>query len=339
MKFGHVPVGQAGGAILAHSMQARSAQDQGAKPYRIGKGTVLTAQHLNDLAAAGATELTVARLEAGDLTEDDAAQALATALVPDPAGQNIRISGAGAGRVNLYAECAGIVQIDAAAVAALNDVDPMITVATVAPYARMGAGGMIATLKIISYAVPASRLEQAGAMARAAIRLLPTEFRSATLIETASEAAPSEKGRIATQARVDQFGMELTPRVVVPHAEAPLAQAIADAPGEMVLILTQSATSDAHDVAPEALRQAGGAVIRFGMPVDPGNLLFLGRIGAKPVIGLPGCARSLALNGADWVLNRVACGLVVTGADIAAMGVGGLLKEIPSRPMPRARKG
>ena len=81
---------------------------------------------------------------------------------------------------------------------------------------------------------------------------------------------------------------------------------------------------------------------RFGMPVDPGNLLFLGRFGRKPVIGLPGCARSPALNGADWVLERVICGVDVTSTDIAAMGVGGLLKEIPTRPMPRRsepRKG
>jgi molybdenum cofactor cytidylyltransferase len=53
------------------------------------------------------------------------------------------------------------------------------------------------------------------------------------------------------------------------------------------------------------------------------------------VIGLPGCARSPALNGADWVLERLACGLALTDDDIAAMGVGGLLKEIPIRPQPR----
>lgn len=334
MIFGKVPLDQAAGAVLAHSMQAA-----GARPYRIAKGTVLEARHLADLAAAGVAQVSVARLEPGDLPEDAAARALAAALVPDGAAQNIRISGAGAGRVNLYAECAGIVRIDAAAVAALNDVDPMITVATVAPFARVGAGGMIATLKIISYAVPQARVDQAGAMARGAIAVLPPVFALASLIETAAEAAPSDKGRQATQTRLAQFGIDLSPRVVVPHCEAPLAAAIAEAPGEMVLILTQSATSDVHDVAPEALRRAGGSVVRFGMPVDPGNLLFLGEIAGKPVIGLPGCARSLALNGADWVLNRVACGLAVTGADIAAMGVGGLLKEIPSRPMPRARRG
>jgi molybdenum cofactor cytidylyltransferase len=50
---------------------------------------------------------------------------------------------------------------------------------------------------------------------------------------------------------------------------------------------------------------------------------------------LPGCARSPALNGADWVLERIACGLAVTDDDIAQMGVGGLLKEISSRPQLR----
>ena len=88
-------------------------------------------------------------------------------------------------------------------------------------------------------------------------------------------------------------------------------------------------------MAPQALRDAGGQVARFGMPVDPGNLLFLGSFAGRPVIGLPGCARSPALNGADWVLSRTICGVEVTPQDIAAMGVGGLLKEIATRPQPR----
>jgi molybdenum cofactor cytidylyltransferase len=71
------------------------------------------------------------------------------------------------------------------------------------------------------------------------------------------------------------------------------------------------------------------------MPVDPGNLLFFGQLGGMPVIGLPGCARSPALNGADWVLERLICGLPVTSGDVADMGLGGLLKEVPSRPRPR----
>ena len=113
---------------------------------------------------------------------------------------------------------------------------------------------------------------------------------------------------------------------------------VGEVAADVILILTASATSDPDDTAPNAVRCAGGEVLHFGMPVDPGNLLFLGRLGARPVIGLPGCARSPALNGADWVLERVACGVPVTGADITAMGVGGLLKESPARPHPRERR-
>ena len=71
------------------------------------------------------------------------------------------------------------------------------------------------------------------------------------------------------------------------------------------------------------------------MPVDPGNLICLGRISERPALVLPGCARSPKLNGIDFVLRRLFAGLKVTPADVMRMGPGGLLKEIDVRPMPR----
>ncbi|MFW8592668.1 molybdopterin-binding protein [Cribrihabitans neustonicus] len=328
MKFGPVSLPDAKGAILAHSLQGGS--------RRIAKGRRLDEDDLAELAAAGQTEVTVARLEDGDVHEDAAAKALAQALVPDPSAQGIRISGAGAGRVNLYAQGCGLLRLDRDKLEAANAVDPMITVATVPDFHRVDAGTMVATIKIISYAVPERALAKAGRAAQGALRVLAPVFGTATLIETrVSEATPPEKGRAAMAGRLQRLGMSLAPREVVAHETDALAAALASAQGDLLLVLTGSATSDPADVAPAALRQAGGEVIRFGMPVDPGNLLFLGTLGAKPVIGLPGCARSPALNGADWVLERVACGMPVTSEDIAAMGVGGLLKEIPARPRPR----
>ncbi|MEP2717004.1 molybdopterin-binding protein [Pseudophaeobacter sp.] len=336
MKFGAVKTAEGEGAILAHSMQASQPPYDIGLCYRIAKGTALTAQHLADLTAEGHGQITVAWLEAGDLHEDAAALDLAQALVPDEEGQGIRISGAGAGRVNLYALGAGLVRLDCAALEALNAVDPMITIATVPDYHRVDGDGMIATIKIISYGVSAEVLARAGAAAEGALRILPPVFTSASLIETrVSREVPPDKGRRSMAGRLHRMGLSLSERVVVRHDEAELATALSAAPGEVLLILTGSATSDPLDVAPQALRRAGGSVTRFGMPVDPGNLLFLGEYQARPVIGLPGCARSPALNGADWVLERVLCGCPVSSSDIAAMGIGGLLKEIPTRPMPR----
>lgn len=339
MKFGAIPIQQAIGTILAHSMQARRGFEEDGQKYRIVKGTKLSAAQIDDLISAGHEMLTVAQLGPEDLHEDEAALSLAQALVPDETGQGIRISGAGAGRVNLYALGAGLIRVQRAAIEKLNAVDPMITIATVPDHHRVDAGGMIATIKIISYGVSAQALQRASAGAAYAMRLQAPVYSFASLIETrVSQDIPADKGRRAMAGRLGRMGMALTDRQVVAHRETELAAALASAPGEVLLILTGSATSDASDVAPEALRLAGGSVTRFGMPVDPGNLLFLGDLNGKPVIGLPGCARSPALNGADWVLERVLCGFSVTSSDIAAMGVGGLLKEIPTRPMPRRSK-
>lgn len=326
MKFGPVSLDRALGAVLAHSV---STQDM-----RLRKGLHLEADHINQLRAAGLTEITVARLEAGDVDEDSAATRLGAALLMGTRG--IGASTAATGRVNLIAKGAGLVQLDPERLARINALNPMISLATVPQFHQIHAGGMLGTVKIISYAVPEQDVAQAEAAAHGAIRFLPPKALSASLIVTQiKQGADESKGIAATKARLDALEATLQETLTIPHETQALASALQQSTGDIVLILTGSATSDAHDVGPEALRRAGGELIRFGMPVDPGNLLFLGDLAGRAVLGLPGCARSPARNGADLVLSRLLCGLNVTSQDIAAMGAGGLLKEIPTRPRPR----
>lgn len=331
MRFGAVPIAEAMGAILAHS----AALPGGG---RLRKGRVLDAADLAALAAGGLDEVVVARLEAGDVAEDEAAARVAAAVVPDPAAALLDATEPFTGRVNFHAAATGVIEVDAAAVDALNRIDPAITLATLAPFTRVAPGRLVATIKMIGYAVAGARLDAACAAARAALRIRPVVLRSAGLVVTEVPGQAEKltaKGRRATEARLARLGMALAEVRTVAHDAGPVAAALAGLDGDLVLILTGSATSDLDDVAPAAVRAAGGSIARLGMPVDPGNLLFLGALGDRPVIGLPGCARSPALNGADWVLERLACGIAVSADDIAAMGVGGLLMEIPSRPQPR----
>ncbi len=328
MRFGRLRLDQAQGAILAHSHG----------PSGLRKGRVLTAEDIAVLAAQGVTDITVARLDPDDLDENTAAARLAAALVPDPAGQALALTPAFTGRVNLNAMGPGVVRLDASAIHALNRVDPAITFATLPDLARVTKGTLVGTVKIISYAVAGAALAQAATLAHAAIRVQPVTLRDAGLLLTTvpgQDPKLNAKAARVISARLAALGMTLTACHEVAHDETAIAEALPQLSGDMALILTGSATSDMHDTAPEGLRRAGGTVCRFGMPVDPGNLLFLGDLQGRPVIGLPGCARSPALNGADFVLERLACGLAVTDADIAAMGVGGLLKEIPLRPQLR----
>ncbi|RYG91963.1 molybdopterin biosynthesis protein [Loktanella sp. IMCC34160] len=324
MEFGPIPVAAARGAILAHSLDLTSG--------RLRKGRVLTCEDQALLRADGVATVIAARLSPGDLHEDAAATRIAAAV----AGQGLRVTQAATGRVNLHATGPGIVRVDRSAVDALNAVDPMITLATVPEWHRADPDGMVGTVKIIAYGVDGTAVDRAAAAGAGALCLLPPVFRTVTLIETTTtDTDPNPKGRAAMQGRLDRLGIGLDGRVIVPHRADAISDALHAAEGEVLMILTASATSDIHDVAPSAVGLAGGRVDRFGMPVDPGNLLLIGAMGSKPVIGLPGCARSPALNGADWVLERVLCGVPVGAAEIAAMGVGGLLKEIPTRPQPR----
>lgn len=329
MKFGPVPVQDIPGTILAHSLSVGD--------VKLRKGIMLDNDHARVLADTGVSEVIVARLEADDLHENDAAARLAAALVPDPDAAGLRVTKPFTGRVNLIADGPGVVELDTAALDRFNRVHPMITIATVPAWQQMGAGGMVATIKVISFAVPEADVIRAEATARASIRLRPPVYKTASLLITRIAGGPDDsKGIKSIRGRIEALGMTLDDIHTVPHRAQDLAQALPKTKGDLVMILTGSATMDPDDVAPLSVRLAEGQVARFGMPVDPGNLLFIGVLGERPVIGLPGCARAPALNGADWVLSRVACGVEVGDDDISSMGVGGLLKEIPTRPQPRA---
>lgn len=323
MRFGPVPLSEAEGAILAHSVAL--AEGRLRKGCRLGPGEIAQLQ------ATGRTEVIAARLDPDDLHEDAAALAIARALVPDPDTSGLDLRPVGTGRVNLHARSAGLLQVQADRVNALNAVDPMVTLATVPCWQRLAAGEMAATVKIIAYGVGKASVSRACMAGAEAFCLQPARLRRVALVETHTDTNAKPLGVDAITHRLAGLGASLSIHLHSAHREADLAAALARVQADLILILTASATSDPHDVAPGAVRRAGGTVERFGMPVDPGNLLFLGSLNGTPVIGLPGCVRSPALNGADWVMDRLICGVPVTAADIAGMGVGGLLKEIPQR--------
>src|SRR5690606_26884156 len=101
------------------------------------------------LSAAGISEIVVAKLEPGDVGEDEAAAALAGAAT----GANVRAEEAFTGRANLFAERAGVLVVDRAAIDRLNVIDEAITFATLPAFSQVAEGQMIATAKIIPFAV------------------------------------------------------------------------------------------------------------------------------------------------------------------------------------------
>ena len=330
MQFGPVPLSEAEGAVLAHSLSAGS--------LRLKKGHVLGAEDLKLLGQGGVKEVIVARLSEGDIGENAAAETLAGAFT----GSQIRAGQASTGRVNLHATCAGLFTADRGLVDQFNAIDPAITFACLADHATVQPGEMVATIKIIPLAVAGSSLTEARAAIAARDLAQVKPFRSvragmiATKLPTLKTSV-MDKTRERLAGRLLLSGSRLVEERRVAHDVDAVAGEIIRmaAEQEMIVIFGASAVTDPDDVIPAAIRKAGGKVERVGMPVDPGNLLVLGSLGDIPIIGAPGCARSPRENGFDWVLARILAGQSPSSLDIARMGVGGLLKEIPTRPQPR----
>ena len=329
MKFEQIRVADAAGAIAAHAVRRDG--------LTIRKGEAIGAAEVAALAAAGVQHVIVARLEPGDVGEDDAARRLAEHI----AGAHLRVDRAFTGRANLFAEVAGVLRVDVAAVDRVNDIDEAVTFATLPAFRAVDAGEMVGTVKIIPFAVANAVLTRSLAAAgEKALSIAP--FRPLR-IGVISTLLPGLKPTVIAktlqvlETRLAPAGARIAEESRVAHDEAALAAALRElAPRcDLAIVFGASAITDRRDVIPAAIERAGGSVDHFGMPVDPGNLLLLGRLGGATVIGAPGCARSPKENGFDWVLQRLLAGVPVTGADIRRMGAGGLLMEIVSRPQPR----
>ena len=330
MRFGPIPVEDAAGAISAHSVKLPG--------LVIRKGATISPEQVRALEGAGVGSLVAVRLEPGDVGEDEAALQIAEAV----AGEAVRVERPFTGRSNLYATHAGVLRLDPAAIDRVNAVHESVTLATLPAYKGVVEGEMVATVKIIPYAVPQDVLERALSAAHpesiAVASYRPTRVAVISTLLPGLKASVVAKTIGTLRERLAPAGATIVSEGSCAHDPEALATELRDqaaGPADLIIVFGASAIADRADVIPSAIEASDGTIEHFGMPVDPGNLLLVGRIGRKPVIGAPGCARSPKENGFDWVLERLLAGIPVTRADITKLGVGGLLMEIISRGQPR----
>lgn len=331
MIFGSVDTRNSAGSYLAHSLRTRQT--------RLAKGTLVTQSIVDELIEAGYQEVVVARLEANDVHENDAAEQLANALC----GTHVVMSRPRTGRVNLLAAREGLCLFEPERIREANAVNHCITVSTLAENQWVARGRMLATIKIISYAVPATDVQRViSSFNESTIDVHTTTPKRAILIQTrlsATKESMLEKTQRITAERLTSRGAALDADYRCPHDSVAVQDSLREALTagvDWIFMIGASAISDRADVIPEAIVNCGGQIDRYGIPVDPGNLLLLAHHGSTRIIGLPGCARSARYNGLDMIIDRLACNVVISDAWLNGLSVGGLLNEVADRPEPRS---
>ena len=337
MKFRAVPVEQAEGHILGHNITG----SDGRRLLR--KGKAITAGDIETLKALNRRSVYAALIAPDDVDENTAAHRISQKV----AGAGIALSKAATGRVNMRAGFGGVLRVDVSRLAAINNFEG-VTLATMSRHTVVPAGKIVATLKVIPYALPQSIVQQAEdeAAENPIIHLAPLVPTRVGLILSGSPEAQTRvmsSFQSSLSARLAQLESSIEKVDYVPledeSGERQLAGVIQEhvAEGmEMIILAGETAIMDRYDIAPRAVERAGGQVTCFGAPVDPGNLLMLSYLGDVAIVGAPGCVRSPKTNIIDLILPRLLVGDRLTQADIIALAHGGLLEDVPERPLPRS---
>jgi hypothetical protein len=309
------------GRVLTHDLGAD-----------LRKGTVLTDDHLPRLRSV--REVHVMELDPGDVHEDAAAVHLGHAL----GGGGVRVEGPVQSQVRLLATRRGLLRVDAGAVDAINHV-PWVSVFTMVDGQAVESGEEVAGAKVIPVAVPDGVLQAVDAIADRSpvVEVLPFRpLKTAIVVTERLKPRARQLFGAAVARKLGWYGADLLWTREVARAGAPVRAAYdaARADGAELVVFAGASSIDPLDAAYEELQAAGGRVIRVGAPSHPGSMLWLGRLGEAPVLGIASCAGFGRNTSLDLVLPFVFAYGRAEAEDFIRLGHGGLVEAGAGRRFP-----
>lgn len=262
--------------------------------------------------------------------EDDAALRLAKAA----SGTGLSSSEPNQGRVSLKAEYNGLLEVDAARIEQVNDIEGIV-MASLHNGQVVSAGNVVAGTRVIPLAIEGSSLEKAEAICdkdRPLISLKPFLPLRIGIVTTGNEVY---HGRIkdgfcsVLQQKVAPYQAKLVKQVLVPDDPETISAEIIgliEAGAELIFV-TGGMSVDPDDVTPAGIRGSGAEVVFYGVPVLPGSMLMLAYLNDIPLCGIPGCVMFNSTTSLDLILPYIFAGQRVSRAQIVSLGHGGLCQE------------
>jgi hypothetical protein len=332
VRVAKVSPGSTAPASLAGAVLARDIEVAG---ERWAKGRRLSVEDLARLSVATpgiGRPTTVLVPEAGEVHEDEAGRRLGAAV----GGPGLRIGEPAQSRVDLRAVEAGVVHIRVPLVDRLNAIEA-VEVFTVLDGRVVEAGALVASVKIAPHLIAGSLLERAESVAARAgspgvVSVAPFRPRRvAAIVKESIRGLARDRFEASIRAKVESLGSVLVGIDYVDDDESSVVAALGRrsrgrGPERADLVLTAgSGSTDPADPFFTALAALGGRLIRQGVPAHPGSMLWLGRVGRVPVVGLPSCGAYSRATAVDLLVPRLLAGEPASVRTIARLGHGGIL--------------
>ena len=322
-----IPVEEAVGMPLAHDITEIVPGKYKGPAFR--RGHVIRPEDVSRLLDLGKAHIYVMELAEGEIHEEDAARRLARAA----AGPHLMLTDPVEGRVNLVAEIAGLLKIDADLLYRFNDLGEMI-LATLPANRYVRKGDVVAGTRTIPVVVKEDLIKRAEAICKEKpiVTIFPVPARSVHLIVTGSEVYT---GRIkdgfepVVRRKVDEMGSELEATKFAPDDPDRIAALIKEShqAGAEIILVSGGMSVDPDDLTPEGIRRSGAKVETHGFPVLPGSMFLMAYLEQTPILGLSGCVLHDAVSAFDLLLPRLLAGEKISRPDIVAMGHGGLQRR------------
>ncbi len=304
------------------------------KKIKLSKGTKINQQIKNILIDNGFKKINGFLLDKNEIDENKASDLIARSICANKFN-NLNYTNLNTGRSNIYSTKSGLFIYNENNLIKLNN-NSKIAISALRPFSKVEQNQELITAKVIPYGIHKKLLQKNTLRLKDSFKVAPFQKKNITLIQTFDNKINEKlivKSRNVTQKRLELCGIQKIKEIVIPNEENILCNKIQiciNQNVDIILIIGPHAITHIKDVIPNAILKSGAKIIRFGIPVEPGNLLLLSTFKSTNkdiyIIGMPSCAKSPKENGFDWVLWRILCDINFKNSNLNELSVGGLIK-------------
>ena len=297
------------------------------------KGHIISEEDIPVLLSVGKEHIYIWENNENMLHENDAAQILCDICK----NEHMRPSEIKEGKIELIAECDGLLKMDTEKLNRINSLGEMMIASRHGNF-PVKAGDKIAGTRIIPLVIEKEKMEHAKKVGGGApiFEIMPYQKKKAGIVTTGNEVF---HGRIQVTftpvilEKLSEYDVEIVGNEISDDNHERITaciQGLLDAGADMI-ICTGGMSVDPDDRTPLAIRNTGADIVTYGAPVLPGAMFLLAYYGEQkiPVMGLPGCVMYAKRTIFDLVLPRIMAGEVLEKKELDILGEGGLCLSCP----------